>query len=44
MNEKNLTNPHDKFFKESFSRKDVAVSFIQEYLPENLHKNYVMIV
>ena len=36
MNRKNLSNPHDKFFKESFSRKEIAKSFIQEYLPEKL--------
>ena len=37
MNRKNLYNPHDKFFKESFSRKEIAKSFIQEYLPDKLH-------
>ncbi len=36
MDRKNLINPHDKFFKESFSRKEIAKSFIQEYLPDNL--------
>jgi predicted transposase/invertase (TIGR01784 family) len=29
-----LSNPHDKFFKESFSRPEVIRSFIEEYLPE----------
>ena len=36
MKGKHLNNPHDKFFKESFSRKEIAQSFIQEYLPETL--------
>src|SRR5690554_1920603 len=34
--DKPLFNPHDKFFKESFSRKEVASSFIKEYLPEKI--------
>jgi predicted transposase/invertase (TIGR01784 family) len=33
-----LVNPHDKFFKESFSRKEVAQSFLQEYLPSAVGK------
>lgn len=33
-----LFNPHDKFFKESFSRKEIARSFIREYLPESIIK------
>ncbi|HEX2955521.1 MAG TPA: Rpn family recombination-promoting nuclease/putative transposase [Chitinispirillaceae bacterium] len=33
-----LINPHDKFFKESFSHKDTAESFIKEYLPESISK------
>ena len=37
MDIKNLSNPHDKFFKESFTRKEIAKSFIQEYLPDKLH-------
>jgi predicted transposase/invertase (TIGR01784 family) len=36
MKHKTLFNPHDKFFKESFSRKDIAQSFLQEYLPSDL--------
>jgi predicted transposase/invertase (TIGR01784 family) len=32
-----LTNPHDKFFKESFNRKEIVESFIIEYLPAHLH-------
>jgi predicted transposase/invertase (TIGR01784 family) len=29
-------NPHDKFFKEAFSRHDMAVGFFQDYLPVEL--------
>ena len=29
-------NPHDKFFKEAFSRPDVLVDFMQAYLPDAL--------
>jgi hypothetical protein len=28
-----ITNPHDKFFKASFSRLDVVQSFIEEVFP-----------
>lgn len=38
MEDDALQNPHDKFFKQSFGRKEVARSFIQEYLPGKLHK------
>jgi hypothetical protein len=31
-----LNNPHDKFFKESFSRLEVAQSFIEEVFPPDL--------
>ncbi len=37
MNKNNISNPHDKFFKESFGRKDIAVSFLKEYLPASIH-------
>ena len=30
----NITNPHDKFFRTSFSRLDVVRSFIEEVLPK----------
>ena len=30
----NITNPHDKFFRTSFSRLDVVRSFIEEILPK----------
>jgi predicted transposase YdaD len=31
-----LSNPHDKFFKETFSRPEVIRSFLEEYLPGNV--------
>ncbi|PWK18094.1 putative transposase/invertase (TIGR01784 family) [Arcicella aurantiaca] len=31
-----ITNPHDKFFKESFSRLEVVQSFIQEVFPAGI--------
>ncbi len=31
-----ITNPHDKFFKETFSRVDVAQSFIEEVFPSDV--------
>ena len=33
MDSVKLTNPHDKFFREAFSRKDMALGFVKEYLP-----------
>ena len=39
MAQNNLINPHDKFFKESFSRREIAESFVREYLPEKLCKH-----
>ena len=33
-----LNNPHDKFFKETFSRLEVAQSFIEEVFPPDLLK------
>lgn len=38
MENEYLSNPHDKFFKESFSHKEVVESFIREYLPETIYK------
>jgi predicted transposase/invertase (TIGR01784 family) len=38
MDKEYLTNPHDKFFKESFGRKEIVKSFIVEYLPAQLHQ------
>ena len=31
-----VNNPHDKFFKETFSRLEVAQSFIEEVFPPDL--------
>ena len=31
-----LGNPHDRFFKEAFSRKDAAVDFFRYYLPAEI--------
>ena len=33
---RDLTNPHDKFFKETFSRVEVARDFFINYLPESV--------
>ncbi len=35
----NITNVHDKFFKDTFSRLEVAQSFIEELFPKNSKKN-----
>lgn len=37
MSEETIHNPHDKLFKESFSRRDMAVDFFQNYLPAEIH-------
>jgi hypothetical protein len=34
-----IPNPHDKFFKETFSRLDVVKSFIEEVFPDYLRDN-----
>jgi len=31
-----IANPHDKFFKEVFSRRDVAIDFLRNYLPNDV--------
>lgn len=31
-----MKNPHDVFFKESFSRKETVIEFIDNYLPKNI--------
>jgi len=31
-----IINPHDKFFKEVFSRREVAVDFLRNYLPADI--------
>ncbi|MDR6560098.1 hypothetical protein J2Y60_000476 [Arcicella sp. BE140] len=33
-----LNNPHDKFFKETFSRLEIAQSFIEETFPLKLER------
>ena len=33
-----INNPHDKFFRETFSRLEVAQSFIEEVFPDELRK------
>ena len=36
MSDEITHNPHDKFFKEAFARRDMAVEFFQNYLPEKI--------
>ena len=37
MNKKvNITNPHDKFFRETWSDRETAVDFIKNYLPDRI--------
>ncbi len=36
MSDETTHNPHDKLFKEAFSRRDMAVGFFQNYLPAEL--------
>ncbi|MDM8532178.1 Rpn family recombination-promoting nuclease/putative transposase [Anaerolineales bacterium HSG25] len=31
-----LTNPHDKYFRDMFSRQEVALDFVQNYLPADV--------
>jgi len=31
-----ISNPHDKFFKEVFSRREVAVDLLRNYLPQEV--------
>ena len=33
-----ITNPHDKFFKEVFSRQEVVADFLRNYLPDDVVK------
>jgi predicted transposase YdaD len=32
----NITNPHDKLFRETLSDREVAADFLQHYLPEDI--------
>ncbi|MEE4357433.1 MAG: Rpn family recombination-promoting nuclease/putative transposase [Desulfococcaceae bacterium] len=34
-----ITNPHDRFFRETFTRKDIAENFLDVYLPEEIRGN-----
>ena len=34
-----IQNPHDKFFKETFSNIEVAKDFLLNYLPQNIIEN-----
>ncbi len=36
MSEETIHNPHDQLFKATFSRQDMAVGFLQNYLPDDL--------
>ena len=31
-----ISNPHDKFFKETLSRQEAAVDFVVHYLPKDI--------
>jgi len=31
-----IQNPHDKYFKETFGKSDVAKDFIKNYLPQEI--------
>jgi predicted transposase/invertase (TIGR01784 family) len=33
-----IQNPHDRFFKETFGKVEVAKDFLNNYLPENIIK------
>ena len=32
----NISHPHDKLFKDTFSRKNAAIAYLQAYLPEKI--------
>ncbi len=34
-----LTNPHDKFFKEALTQPDAARTFLRDYLPAEYEKH-----
>ena len=38
MDSTDITNPHDKFFREALSHKDMALGFIEEYVPIEVRK------
>ena len=33
-----VQNPHDRFFRQSFGRPDIARNFLEEYLPPDLQQ------
>ena len=33
-----VQNPHDKFFRDSFGRVDIARNYLEEYLPADLRR------
>ncbi len=35
-----IINPHDKFFKQIFSKEEHAKEFLNIYLPKHIKKNY----
>jgi predicted transposase/invertase (TIGR01784 family) len=35
-----LTNPHDKFFKEIFGKPDLAADFVRNYLPQTIVNSF----
>jgi len=35
-----LSQPHDRFFKDIFSRKEVVIDFLQNYLPSSLQAKF----
>jgi len=37
MSEEIIHNPHDKLFKEAFSRREMAIDFFRNYLPSQIH-------
>lgn len=40
MGKEGLSNSHDRFFKQSFSRKEIVQSFLEQYLPADLTKRF----
>ena len=36
MSNSPINNPHDLLFKEAFSRRETAIGFFQNYLPEDI--------
>ena len=36
---KDIHSPHDKLFKDTFSRKDAAISYLKSFLPEKIQSH-----